>query len=259
MAVFDPSWLRVWWPWLLVWFITPALLIAAGAIAVTHRRNDRWRGDLRRHGISFYLDGDAVMDIYLQRDEKYKGALRQEVEERISSNNELKLSVDLAPVEGGGKRGVNREVFSKYIREDEPITVIGIIIDVLEQAGDIVHVDLRKQEVIYDRALEKALDTDDDERPTAVRLRGLDTFVSIRGRFQATTDGRATGVTTLEAPYGDPTTPGSGPRVHLGCTASGLRGGDVPAGSFPARCLGRVQDWDPNTSTLIVRPIAIFN
>lgn len=66
---------------------------------------------------------------------------------------------------------------------------------------------------------------------------------------------RTPSVTTLEAPYGDPA---DGPQVHLACTTSGLRRTDVPTGTFPARCLGRVQDWDPDTRRLNVLPIAIF-
>jgi len=256
VAVVDASWWGLWWPWLLVWGITAVSLAAAVAIAVAHWRRHRVPAATRRQGISFYLDDEAVMDLYRQHGGKYKAALHQEVQERISSSSEVELSVDLAPVQGGGKRGVNREVFRSYIENAEPITVIGIIIDVLDQAGDIVHVDLRKREIISNSALDKALDTDDDERPPDVRLRGLDTFVSIRGLFRETD--RTPAVTTFEAPYGDHTDPADDPQVHLRCTASGLRGTAVPTGTFPARCLGRVEDWNPDTHRLIVHPIAIF-
>jgi hypothetical protein len=149
---------------------------------------------------------------------KYKAALRQEVQERSTSTSEGEMSADLAPVQARAKRGVNSEVFHSYIENAEPITVIGIIIDVLDQAGDIVHVDLRKQTVTSSRALARALDTDDDKQPTAVRLRGLETFVSIRGLFRATD--RTPEVTTFEAPYGEPpdlTAPADGPQIHLTC------------------------------------------
>ena len=253
MAVVDGSWWGVWWPWLLVWGITAVSLVAAVATAVVHWRRHRAPAATRLHGISFYLDDESVMDLYRQHGGKYKAALRQEVQERISSNREAELSADLAPVQASAKRGVNTEVFRSYIENAEPITVIVIVIDVLDREDDIVNVDLRKQEVISNRALDKALDTDDDERPTALRLRDLDTFVSIRGLFHQTD--RTPTVTTFEAPYGDPTDPA---QVHLTCTASGLRGTAVPARSFPARCLGRVEDWDPDTHRLIVHPIAIF-
>ena len=255
MAVVDPSWWGVWWPWLLVWGITAVSLVAAVAIVVVHWRRHRSPAAKRLHGISFYLDDESVMDLYRQHGGKYKAALRQEVQERISSSRDFEGSAALALLRARGKQGVNREVFRSYIEEDEPITVIGIVIDVLDRADDIVNVDLRKQEVISNRALDKALDTDDDERPTTVRLRDLDpeSFVSIRGLFRETE--RTSAVTTFEAPYGDPTDPA---QVHLTCTTSGLRRPDVHTGSFPARCLGRVEDWDPDTHRLIVRPIAIF-
>ena len=255
VAVSDPSWWGVWWPWLLVWGITVVSLVAAVAIAVTHWRRHRVLTATRRPGISFYLDDESVMDLYRQHGGKYKAALRQEVQERSSSTSEGEVSAELAPVRARARRGVNNEIFRSYIENAEPITVIGIIIDVLEQAGDIVHVDLHKQAVTSNRALAKALDTDDDKQPTAVRLRGLETFVSIRGLFRATDHTPA--VTTFEAPYGEPPDPVDGPRVHLICTASGLRY-SVPTSTFSARCLGRVEDWDPRTRKLIVHPIAIF-
>jgi hypothetical protein len=259
VAIADPAWWGVWWPWLVVWGVTAVSLVAAVAIAVTHWRRHRAPAATRRPGISFYLDDESVMDLYRQHGGKYKAALRQEVQERSTSTSEGEVSADLAPVQARAKRGVNSEVFRSYIENAEPITVIGIIIDVLDQAGDIVHIDLREQTITSSGALAKALDTDDDKRPTAVRLRGLETFVSIRGLFRATD--RTPEVTTFEAPYGeppDPTAPANGPQIHLTCTASGLRGTAIPTGSFPARCLGRVQEWDPDKCRLIVHPIAIF-
>ena len=142
------------------------------------------------------------------------------------------------------------------IETAEPITVVTIIVDVLEHAGDIVHVNLPKREVTAGEALDKALHAD-LERPTAgVRLRDLEAFVSIQGRFRATN--RTDTATTFDAPYGDPDDPTDGPQVRLICAAAGLRGAEVPAGPFRARCLGRVEDWNPDSGRLIVHPIAIF-
>lgn len=255
-AVFDASWWGVWWPWLLVWGITAGLLVVAVVIAVRHWRSDRARASTRLHDISFYLDDEFVMDLYRQYGGKYRAALRQEVQERITNNREFDGTVALAQLKARGKQGVNREVFRSYIEEDEPITVIGIVIDVLDRADDIVDVDLIKEEVTANRALDKALGTD-DKRLTGVVLRGLKTFVSIFGEFRVT-DGGTSAVTTFEAPYGDSAGPTDGPHVHLTCTTSGLRRTDVPTGTFPARCLGRVESWDPDTRRLNVLPIAIF-
>ncbi|MGI9001262.1 MAG: hypothetical protein ACR2GH_06305, partial [Pseudonocardia sp.] len=155
----------------------------------------------------------------------------------------------------GGRRSVNSEVLRRYIEEAEPITVIGIILDVLDHADDIVAVDLRRREVVANRALAAIVDTADDEASDSVRLRGMDTFVSVRGRFRLTE--RTDSAATFQAPYGDPPDPTEGPQVHCTCAASGLRTA-VPDGSFPANCLGRVQDWDPQNHRLVLHPIAIF-
>ena len=259
-AVFDASWWGVWWPWLLIWGITAVSLVAAVAIPVVHGRRHHATAGPRLYSTSFYLDKGEVMDLYRQHGGKYKGALRQEVQERITKNLELEGSAALSLFKARGKQGVNSEVFRIYIEEDEPITVIGIVIDVLEQADDILDVDLLKQEINANRALDKALDADDDKRPTTVRLRGLKTFVSIFGEFRALhpDDDSTPEVTTFEAPYGDLTDPTDGSWVHLACKESDLRR-TVPAGSFQAHCLGRVENWDSVTSRLTVRPIAIFS
>jgi hypothetical protein len=255
-AVFDASWWGVWWPWLLVWGITVGLLVTAVVIAVGHWRSDRARASTRLHGISFYLDNESVMDLFHQHGGKYRAALHQEVQERIIRNRKFSWSAAFAWFGGRTESDVSTDVVRNFIEKAEPITVIGIVIDVLDRADDIVNVDLRNQEVVSNRALDKALGAD-DARPTTVHLRDLndfvDIFVSIRGRFRAT--GRTSEVTTLEAPYGEFT---DGPQVHLACTTSGLRRTDVPTGTFPARCLGRVEDWNPDTRRLNVLPIAIF-
>lgn len=257
MAAVDSSWWGVSWPWLLVG-ITPALLAAAVVIAAVQSRSDRARVTKRRPGISFYLDDRLVMNLYRQYGGKYRAALSKQVWERITNSNVFEGSAAFAQLKASGKHSVDSEVFRIYIEEDEAITVIGIVIDVLDRENDIVDVDLLKEEVTANRALDKALGTN-GKRPTTVRLRRLNTFVSISGEFRATDDSTSA-VTTFEAPYGDPTDldPGDGPHVHLTCTTSGLSGTAVPTGNFPARCLGLVESWDPGTRRLNVLPIAIF-
>jgi hypothetical protein len=256
MAIFDPLWRSVWWPWLLIWAATFLSLVIAMALALRYWYiHYRRAAAVRHHDISFYLDDKSVMDLYLQYGGKYKAPLRQEVKEHISNNREIELNADLAPIQTRAKTGVNRDVIRSYIENAEPITVIGIIIDVLEQADDIVHVDLRKREVTFNRALNKIRNAHGDEGPTAIHLRGLDTFVSIRGQFHVAEVTDA--ATTFEAPFGAPTnTPH--PRVSCHCMASGMRGAPVPSSSFSARCLGRVEEWDANTGRLKVHPIALF-
>lgn len=268
MAAVDASWGGlVWWSWPLVG-ITILLLAAAVAIAVVQSRKDRARVAKRRPGISFYLDDGLVMNLYRQYGGKYRAALSMQVWERITSSNVLEGSVDIAQVKASGKRGVDSDVFRSYIEQkNEAITVIGIVIDVLDQEDDIVDVDLLKEEVTANNALDKALGIA-GKRPTAVPLRRLKTFVSISGDFHETAESTSapntSEIRTFEAPYGDPTELGNSRQVHrsphvfLECMTSGLSDTAVPSGTFPARCLGLVESWDPGTLRLNVRPIAIF-
>ncbi len=252
MAVVDRAWLAVWWPWLLVWGTTIVLLALAVGIVLTYRRDFR---SGPRHNITIYLDESSVMDLYRQYGGKYKAALRHEVQERISSGSELEASAELAPLRARASRGVNSEVFRTYIEKAEPITVVSIIVDVLERAADIVDVDLTRQEVEASDALDRAL----AGRPPAggVRLRDVDAFVSVLGRFRVTA--RTAEATTFEAPFGDPTDPtdpATAAKVRIVCTKGGLRSTVLPAGR--ARCLGLAGDWDAETRTLTVHPIAVF-
>lgn len=152
-------------------------------------------------------------------------------------------------------------MFEKYIQKAEPITVIGMIIDVLDKRDGIVYVNLVRQELVQNRALVNALgwaDGPESTRLRTARLRGIDAYVSMKGLFRrvrSDDDGR----TVFIAPYGEPPDPMQGPRVRFRCRNSGFRDADeVPEGTFQAQCLGRVEDWDPASGELIVHPIAIF-
>nr|WSW41906.1 substrate-binding and VWA domain-containing protein [Streptomyces sp. NBC_01001] len=65
------------------------------------------------------------------------------------------------------------------------------------------------------------------------------------------------GSTVFLAPYGDPADPSRGPRVRITCATEGLRN-QVPRGTFLARCLGKVQEWNPEEGVLEVQAMAIF-
>jgi hypothetical protein len=250
VAVVDKAWLAVWWPWLLVWVATAALLAAAVGIVVVHRKNRR--AIAHRHDISIYLDEKSVMDLYRQYGGKYKAALRHEVQERISSSREVEASAELAPLQARARRGVNSEVFRTYIEKAEPITVISMIVDVLAAANDIVDVDLTRQEVKAGAALSKALHP---ERPAeSVRLQQVDAFVSILGRFREVD--RDAETATLEAPFGHPVDLTRASKVRIVCAAAGLRTSVLPSGR--SRCLGLVDDWDAESRTMTVHPIAVF-
>ncbi|MFF8837312.1 hypothetical protein [Streptomyces sp. NPDC015130] len=91
-----------------------------------------------------------------------------------------------------------------------------------------------------------------------VRLRDVGDFVLIRGRFRTTGEDSADGPSTVFlAPYGDPADPSHGPRVRVTCATEGLRA-QVPQGTFSARCLDRVQEWNAAEGVLEVQAMAIF-
>ncbi|MGP4018445.1 hypothetical protein [Saccharopolyspora sp. 5N708] len=134
-----------------------------------------------------------------------------------------------------------------------------MVVSALQREGDVLDVDLRRREVTGGRALIKALTLDvDDPAPAAVHLGTLDTFVSVRALFRVVE--RTEDTTVLEARYGEGTVPPepATPRVLLTCATSGLRGHAVPEGTFPARCLARVERWEAARQVLILYPIAIF-
>jgi hypothetical protein len=249
VAVVDEAWLAVWWPWLLVWVATVALLVAAGLIVVTHRRG-RTPGS-RRPGMAIYLDEEWVMTLYRQ----YGGKdMPQEVQERVSSTRDVGASAQLAPVEANVKRGVTEEVSRTYREQAAANTVISIIIDVLAREDDIVDVDLSRQEVEPSAALTKALG--DGLRGRAVELEKVRRcYVSIFGWFEVPEDGDSRGITTFEAPFGGPDGPADTAKVRIVCPKSGRRG-DHSAGW--ARCLGKVDGWNADERMLYVRPIAVF-
>ena len=89
----------------------------------------------------------------------------------------------------------------------------------------------------------------------SVRLRDIEDFVLIRGRFRKI--GESPESTVFLAPYGDPADPAAGPRVRVTCATEGLRN-EVPQGTFSARCLGKVQDWNAEDAVLEVQAMAIF-
>lgn len=262
MAVLDAPWWGVWWPWMLIWAATVGSVAAAVTIAVTHWRRHRRTAAARLLLLgALYLDDERVMNLYHLNGGKYTADLRQEVEEEITSNREADVSAELAPlIRAGGSRSVNERVFRRYVQVATSIAVIGIVIDVLDKADDIVKVDMGKREVTRSGALDKILDAAGDQRSHRVRLSDVELFVSVRGRFRRTEQPDSTTTdptTTFQASYGRRTGPHDGPHVHVTCVSRGLLD-DVPPGSFKAHCLGTVGDWDPQRRRLVLRPLAIF-
>ncbi|WP_328394384.1 hypothetical protein OHS70_05935 [Streptomyces sp. NBC_00390] len=256
MGVFSEAWWGVWWPWMLLWLLTVAGAVTLLVMAVIRLSSGRrGSGQNLTYSICFYLHDRSVMDHYQMRG--HAAALRKEVEQRTidSKDGTIRASV-LGLSAGGGKRD-NSEIVSKYMQVAEPISVIGVIMDVLEQKDVIVHVDLVNQSVRRNTALVRGLATLHGTRASqrSVRLRDIEDFVLIRGRFRKIEESPET--TVFLAPYGDPDVPARGPRVRVTCATEGLRN-EVPRGNFSARCLGKVQDWNPDDAILEVQAMAIF-
>ncbi|MFB9691093.1 hypothetical protein [Amycolatopsis plumensis] len=261
MAADDGSLYRsTWGIWWGVWILTLLLLLAAGVILVRHwRRAHRGQGTGPISGIAFYLHHNSVMGLYQQ--DRYSEALEKEIEKRSHRGRSISGRIRFPAGEATGEQNRTEEVFSRYIERAEPITVIGMVMEVLEKRDDIVYVDLVKRELVQNKALVTALgwaDGPDTTRLRTARLRGMDAFVSMRGLFRRVRSDEP-GYTTFIAAYGDPADPLAGPRVRFRCGIRGFRDADeVPDGTFHAQCLGRVEDWDPHRGELIVHPIAIF-
>jgi hypothetical protein len=240
----DNLWWSVWWQWLAVWAATVVALLIAVATLVVQWRGRRKRGTPLPY-VSLYLHEQSVMDLYQFR---YQGALEQQVEARVGRRTQVRAGAGVSAVHFGGNLERNREEFRKYLEVSEPITVIGILMDVLED--DIIHVDLQRGSLMAGQNV--------DIRQRRIRLSELGgrAYVLARGGFEA---GAASGAssTVFLAPYGNGGATGPSPAIRVRCANSGLRG-EIPDGRFWARCLGTVQGWDRDTGQLVIDPIAIF-
>ncbi|MEU9717173.1 hypothetical protein [Streptomyces sp. NPDC047976] len=261
MAVLSEEWWGVWWPWMLLWLLTAGAALTLVVLAVSWLTGGgRSAGQNLTYSICFYLHEKSVMDHYQMRG--YAAALRREVEQRTSDSKDGTIRTKVFGVGADAGRRENREVVSRYLEVAEPISVIGLVMDVLEEKDVIVHVDLVNQTVLRNKALAKALAAAPETRPARpgparrdIRLRDIEDFVLIRGRFRKIDD--TPEGTVFLAPYGDPEDPARGPRVRVTCATEGLRN-EVPKGPFSARCLGKVQDWNAEEAVLEVQAMAIF-
>jgi hypothetical protein len=243
----DSLWWSVWWQWLAVWTGTVLSLIAAVLIVIV-----QWRGQQQRSKqppyVSFYLHDQSVMDLYQYQ---YRGALEQEVEARVGGRTQVRAGAGVSMVNFGGSLERNREEFRKYLEIAEPITVIGILMDVLED--DLIHIDLQRGSLV------SAKNVDIRQRRIRLSELGARTYVLARGDFEASRGiiGTIGPTTTFLAPYGDRASASLHPMIRVRCASSGLRS-EVPEGKFWARCLGTVQGWDRVNGQLVIDPIAIF-
>jgi hypothetical protein len=240
-----------------------ALILAAalwGAYVITVRRHRATWGRRPQPEIYRYLDEDYAMDLYLQGDYPY---LQRSVQETLRRKYEGKARFSPAPLGAGVTGAVEKEQVIEYFEEVGPNTVIGRIIRALDDANDIVYVDLLNGRIAPSIGLDRALKPTHGWQAKQVRaaqLRELESaaFVSVEGRFRVTSESETT--TTFSAPYGDPKEfSDDQPKVSVTCASDALRRNNVPNPPFRARCIGKIR-WDPGTRELEISPVlAIFH
>ncbi|MEV8440137.1 hypothetical protein AB0425_22395 [Actinosynnema sp. NPDC051121] len=254
MAVDRTLWWSVWWPWVVVWVVTAlAIAVAVGVAVWAWRSRGRFTPSREVPGLTIYLHEKSVMDLYQVG--RYGDAMAKEVVDRVGVTKDGKIALKGLDLGVEGARTSGREVVKTYIEQYEPIAVVGVLLDALESAAGVVHVDLHKLTVRRNTALEQHLEQQ-VEPADVVRLRRIDSYVSVKGVFRVASDGGEK--TVFLAPFGDPDDPEDGPQVRVECLNAGLRDDAVPEGGFQARCLGKVQAWKADSRQLVIKPIAMF-
>ncbi|MFJ5727913.1 hypothetical protein [Streptomyces paradoxus] len=248
MAVTDALWWSLWWPWMTVWLATAAGAVALAVVLVRHARERRRH--LRRwqsaYSICLYLDEQAVMDLYELGN--YRSALEEAVELRTKVDTSVGFWSRMLTwlFRFRLKRDVSQETFRKFVRKDKPINVIGVVLEAFDRADAIVHADLTTLTVVPNRNL-----ADNLADGRAVTLSRIGEFVSVKGVFTRVAD-VAEGF-VLRAEYG-----AERPPVYMRVVAAGDARRSIPAGTFTARCLGKMTGWREDTREVTLEAIAIF-
>ncbi|MEU1848761.1 hypothetical protein ABZ499_05585 [Streptomyces sp. NPDC019990] len=248
MAVTDALWWSLWWPWMTVWLVTAAGVLVLAVVLVRHARERRrhlrrWRS---AYSICLYLDEQAVMDLWELGN--YRSALEEAVELRTKVDTSVGFwsRVLTQLFRFRLKRDVSQETFRKFVRKDKPINVIGVVLEAFDRADAIVHADLTTLTVVPNRHLAGVL-----ADGGAVTLSRIGEFVSVKGVFTRVPD-VAEGF-ALRAEYG-----AERPAVHMRVEAPGNARRSIPAGTFTARCLGKMTGWREDTREVTLEAIAIF-
>ncbi|GGW30802.1 hypothetical protein AB0E64_31695 [Streptomyces caelestis] len=248
MAVTDALWWSLWWPWMTVWLVTAAGVLVLAVVLVRHARERRRH--MRRwqsaYSICLYLDEQAVMDLYELGN--YRSALEEAVELRTKVDTSVGAWSRVLSwlFRFRLKRDVSQETFRKFVRKDKPINVIGVVMEAFDRADAIVHADLTTLTVVPNRNL-----ADNLADGRAVTLSRIGEFVSVKGVFTRVPD-VAEGF-ELRAEYGE-----EQPPVYMRVVAPGNARRSIPAGTFTARCLGKMTGWREDTREVTLEAIAIF-
>ncbi|QCD53656.1 hypothetical protein CEB94_01140 [Streptomyces hawaiiensis] len=231
-----------------VWLVTAAGAVVLAVVLVRHARERRRH--LRRwqsaYSICLYLDEQAVMDLYELGN--YRSALEEAVELRTKVDTSVGFWSRVLTwlFRFRLKRDVSQETFRKFVRKDKPINVIGVVMEAFDRADAIVHADLTTLTVVPNRNLADNLT---DGR--AVTLSRIGEFVSVKGVFTGVPD--VVEGFVLRAEYGAELPP-----VYMRVVAAGNARRSIPAGTFTARCLGKMTGWREDTREVTLEAIAIF-
>ncbi|KJK35255.1 hypothetical protein UK15_32170 [Streptomyces variegatus] len=231
-----------------VWLVTAAGTLVLGVVLVRHARERRRH--MRRwqsaYSICLYLDEQAVMDLYELGN--YRSALEEAVELRTKVDTSVGFWSRVLTwlFRFRLKRDVSQETFRKFVRKDKPINVIGVVVEAFDRADAIVHADLTTLTVVPNRNL-----ADNLADGRAVTLSRIGEFVSVKGVFTGMPD-VAEGF-VLRAEYGE-----EQPPVYMRVVAPGNARRSIPAGTFTARCLGKMTGWREDTREVTLEAIAIF-
>jgi hypothetical protein len=231
-----------------VWLVTAAGAVVLAVVLVRHARERRRH--LRRwqsaYSICLYLDEQAVMDLYELGN--YRSALEEAVELRTKVDTSVGFWSRVLTwlFRFRLKRDVSQETFRKFVRKDKPINVIGVVMEAFDRADAIVHADLTTLTVVPNRNL-----ADNLADGRAVTLSRIGEFVSVKGVFTRVPD-VAEGF-ELRAEYGE-----EQPPVSMRVVAPGNARRPIPAGTFTARCLGKMTGWREDTREVTLEAIAIF-
>lgn len=263
MDVDGALWLSVWWPAVVAWVVIGlALVFAAWVCFRTWRAHKRFDGVIDPPEIPIYLNEKRVSDIY--QIGGYGDAITKQVVAKVGLTKEGKLALRGLSIDAEAAISRGREVMETYMKEYNPIEAIGVVLQGLEAAHGILHINLNELTVARNTAFTRHLGTAGDVRADQLPQR---CYVSVTGVFRVEND--PNGERTFLASIGDSADGTTGAWTRITCDEKGLRDdtllapamtGGVVDDTLYARCLGKVQAWRGKNGTqeLVIRPVAIF-